>query len=428
MTLAVGLLHYTAPPVVGGVEAILGAHARMLAGSGHHVRVITGRGGPLPTPIETVRVPLLDARSPRIRAVRAELDAGRVPPAFEDLVATLTGELERSLAGLDVLVAHNVCTMPLDLPATVALRRLVEDGTAPPLVAWTHDLASAAGPLGRGLHPGRPWDALTTAWPSTRMVAISDARRGELAAALGVPLATIAVVPNGIDRASFLGLHPATRRLVAGLALDGAGPVLLTPARITPRKNLELAIAVVARLRDGGNDARLIVTGAPDPHDPSTLAYLDGLRAIAASSAPGAVHFVGTEPRGGASPRVTADLYRVADALLLPSRDEGFGLPLIEAAVCRLPVICADLPALREVAGREATYIDPDGDPGEIAALIRERLATDRSHRLSSRVRRRFDWSAIYERQIEPLLLDVAATGRAATAAIPTAGSHQAVG
>ncbi|MBI2300477.1 MAG: glycosyltransferase, partial [Armatimonadetes bacterium] len=47
--------------------------------------------------------------------------------------------------------------------------------------------------------------------------------------------------------------------------------------------------------------------------------------------------------------RVLADLYALADVVLLPSSTEGFGLPLLEAGLHRVPIVCSDLPALREV-------------------------------------------------------------------------------
>ncbi|MBW4716220.1 glycosyltransferase family 4 protein [Saccharothrix obliqua] len=50
-----------------------------------------------------------------------------------------------------------------------------------------------------------------------------------------------------------------------------------------------------------------------------------------------------------------------AAALVLPSRDEGFGLPVLEALACNVPVVCTDVPALREVAGGHATHV-PVGD------------------------------------------------------------------
>ena len=62
---------------------------------------------------------------------------------------------------------------------------------------------------------------------------------------------------------------------------DAAAPVLLTPARVMPRKNLELAIRVAVELRRSGEDARLLLTGAPDAHDEASRAHLDALRTLA---------------------------------------------------------------------------------------------------------------------------------------------------
>jgi hypothetical protein len=45
----IALLHYSAPPIVGGVESVLGQHARLMADAGHAVRVVAARGG-LPDP------------------------------------------------------------------------------------------------------------------------------------------------------------------------------------------------------------------------------------------------------------------------------------------------------------------------------------------------------------------------------------------
>ena len=66
------------------------------------------------------------------------------------------------------------------------------------------------------------------------------------------------------------------------------------------------------------------------------------------------------------------DLRRVvagADALVLPSRDEGFGLPLLEALACGIPVITTDAPALLEVAGGHARHV-PVGDADALAAAL----------------------------------------------------------
>ena len=124
--------------------------------------------------------------------------------------------------------------------------------------------------------------------------------------------------------------------------------------------------------------------------------------------ADGGVHLLVDGPPAWRSARVVADLFRVADALFLPSREEGFGLPVLEAGVSRLPVICADIPALRELAGDDAMYVDPDGDPAAVAALVRGRLDADPAYRLAARSRASFDWDAVFEARIRPLLEEAA--------------------
>lgn len=84
-------------------------------------------------------------------------------------------------------------------------------------------------------------------------------------------------------------------------------------------------------------------------------------------------------------------LYEVADVLLAASEGEGFGLPLIEAAQRRVPIIARDLPVFREVAGKSACYFPP-GDAAALAATIRQwfELAALESVPLSTEI----EWSS----------------------------------
>jgi glycosyltransferase involved in cell wall biosynthesis len=67
------------------------------------------------------------------------------------------------------------------------------------------------------------------------------------------------------------------------------------------------------------------------------------------------------------------DLYAAAGALALPTRFEGFGLPVLEAMARGVPVVCSDLPVLREIGADQVLYVDPDR-PAEFAAAIRRAL------------------------------------------------------
>lgn len=63
-----------------------------------------------------------------------------------------------------------------------------------------------------------------------------------------------------------------------------------------------------------------------------------------------------------------------AAAVVLPSRDEGFGLPVLEAMACDVPVVCTDVPALREIAGGFA-HLVPYGDVDGLATALAEAVA-----------------------------------------------------
>ena len=77
----------------------------------------------------------------------------------------------------------------------------------------------------------------------------------------------------------------------------------------------------------------------------------------------------------GPSDARLADLYARALVLAYPSRMEGFGLPVAEAMAAGCPVVCSDLPAIREWAADAPLYVAP-GDPGALAAAL-ERVARD---------------------------------------------------
>ena len=290
----IALLHYSVPPVVGGVESVLAQQARLMADAGHAVQVIAGRGEQFDPRVTFTPMPLADSRHAEVLAIKSELDAGRVPPAFAVLVDTLRAELTRALAGVDVLIAHNVCSLNKNLALTAALHDLLAQPGAPRMILWHHDLAWTTPRYRSELHEGWPWDLLRTDWPAATQVVVSTLRQQELAELLHIPLDRIHVIPNGLDIGAFLKLEAQTAELVRRLKLLAAEPLLLLPVRITPRKNIELAVRVIAALRNPAQWWRsrlpnpvLVVTGPPGPHNPANAAYFARLKELRADVGPG---------------------------------------------------------------------------------------------------------------------------------------------
>ena len=123
-------------------------------------------------------------------------------------------------------------------------------------------------------------------------------------------------------------------------------------------KNLPVLVAAFEQVRERYPLAQLVVAG-DDPRHPE-------VRRLAARLPPGAVVLPGRLPDAA-----IPDLYRGAGVVVLPSRAEGFGLPVIEAMASGVPVVCSDLPVLREIADGVATFCDPDDPKAFADAIVR---------------------------------------------------------
>lgn len=401
----IALIHYSTPPVVGGVESVIAHHARLMANAGHDVRVVVGRGATFDRRVPVIPIPLVDSRHTLILDQKAQLDRGVVPASFANLVAQIRQRIEPVLNSTDVVIAHNVCSLHKNLPLTAALYEISQHPDAPRFILWQHDLASHSERYHGELHDGFPWNLLSKPWLGAKLVTISAVRQRELAALLGVPPAQIAVVPNGIDLPANLKLGTSTRSLIHDLNLLAAAPILLLPVRITRRKNIELALWTLAELRKSMPSACLLVSGPVGAHNPENQRYFDELVTLRRQlDLEGSAHFLAERYPLGLTDDAIADLYRLADALLLPSREEGFGIPILEAGIVGIPIFASDIPALQELAGQDVTYFSPDASGADVAALIAERLAGDDVYRHKARVRREFSWEAICARYLVPLL------------------------
>jgi glycosyltransferase involved in cell wall biosynthesis len=401
------LVHYSAPPVIGGVEAVLGEQARLFTAAGYPVTVVTGRGGQagLPEGVMVRVIPEMDSAHRENLELAAALAQGEVPPAFAALRDRLAEPLTRALADADLAIVHNLLTMHFNLPLVAALHQLADQSVRPRWVAWSHDVSRYARP-GAELRTGFPWDYLRRQRPDVTYVAVSAARQAQLAEALGCPPEQIAVIPNGVDAAALFGWSAAIERLAEAHALLSADVIVLMPVRITRAKNLELGLRVTAALKALGRRPRLLVTGPPDPHNPDILSYLDELRGLRRwLDLTAEVIFLS---EAVSEPSLTlaevGQLYGLADAVLFPSHREGFGIPVLEAGLLGRPVFTTAVPVVEALGADQVELIAPDEPAEQVAGRILECLDQDPARRLRRHVRQRYPWSVVYRHQIEPLI------------------------
>jgi alpha-1,3-rhamnosyl/mannosyltransferase len=95
-------------------------------------------------------------------------------------------------------------------------------------------------------------------------------------------------------------------------------------------------------------------------------------------------------------------LYHAAGMFVFPSLSEGFGLPVLEAFACGLPVIASDLPALREVAGTRATWIEPGPADAIVDAIetLHDQDPDPAASALGREHARNFTWQSCAEKTL----------------------------
>ena len=224
-----------------------------------------------------------------------------------------------------------------------------------------------------------------------RLIAISSSGADDVVAHLRVPRERIDVVPLGP------GVQPrvaatSVAQLRERLGL-GAGPIVLAVSAKKAHKNLLRLVEAMRIVTEREPTAMLVLPGQPTEHEQELRARAAELGLAANVAFPAYV-----------DPADLEGLYAAAACFVLPSLNEGFGLPILEAMRRGVPVACSNVSAMPEVAGDAARYFDPLRVEDIAAALLD--LLDDRE--LASRLvaagrerARAFSWQATAELTLE---------------------------
>jgi glycosyltransferase involved in cell wall biosynthesis len=250
--------------------------------------------------------------------------------------------LAAALAGADLVVVENLCSLPLNEAASTTTAEVLE----------AHD--------GRVLfhHHDLPWerqhlahlDAFPPRRPGSLHVTINDRARRALADR-GVDAVTIR---NAFDLAPLPGDREATR---AHFGFGAHETVLLQPTRAIARKAVPRALAFAEQISQLiGGPVRFWLTGpAEDGYGPELDRLLE--------HAPIPVT-VGRAPR-------SVDAYAAAEAVVFPSTWEGFGNPVIESVIARRPLVTARYPVLDELLALGFEFFSVD-EPAALASWLED--------------------------------------------------------
>jgi glycosyltransferase involved in cell wall biosynthesis len=262
--------------------------------------------------------------------------ADRIVPGL-DLDATAPPDeavLAKAFVDADLVVVENACSLPLNQVAGEALASVLRGR---PALLHHHDLPWQRAHIG----PVPGWPPDDPAWAH---VTINELSRLELAER-GIHSST---VYNSFDTEIRKGGRAHARRLL------GVGPderLLLQPTRAIPRKNIPASVRLAEEL-----GAIFWLTGpAEDGYAPELERILSGAKCPIRRGLPGDLDL--------------PDAYAACDVVGFPSTWEGFGNPLIEAAVHRRPLAVGHYPVISEVARFGFRWFDA-GDPATLAAWL----------------------------------------------------------
>ena len=265
-----------------------------------------------------------------------------------------------------------------------------------PIVSVVHDLTPISHPE---WHATRTLVGFVPLWERTveraaRFLCVSDTTAKDLVARYPETAPRVRVAKNGVDRDFFFPADEPAARQRTRQRYAGGQRYILYLGTLEPRKNVEALVVACERLW-GKRRSRpdLVLAGG--------AGWKTGAlhRRIARSAYRDKIHVTGYAARDAARA-----LYRAAEVFVYPSLFEGFGLPILEAMACGIPVVASTADALLEVGGDAALYAPPR-DPSELARQIERALddeeLRERAHIAGPNRAAAFSWEAAAARTAE---------------------------
>lgn len=384
----------------------MAAHGKLIADNGYRPVMVAGVGKQFDRRIPVKIIPKLSSDQPQIKRITRSLSRGKISSNFDEVKNSLENVLKKHLKQFDKVFIHNVMSMHFNLPATVALFEIISQNPQK-FIVWLHDHTFTRRRYKDFQRKKYPWNVLLKTVPGACYIAQSRFRAKELSEQTGLSLKKIKIVPNGLDIRKYLDISPEVYEIYKEKKLGVRHINLFLPVRVLPRKNIELAIRATSALKKKKVDAALLLSGAYDPYNPDAKKYYQHLKDLVADlNLKKNVYFLKEKREGlDITDKMIRDLFQICDILFFPSKEEGFGIPLIEAGAIQRPIVASSIPSFKEIGkGTDIVYFNLNESPQSVAKKIINIKNESQTYKLYKKVLREYSWETIFNKQIKPLL------------------------
>lgn len=409
----VAVVHYSFPPVMGGVNVILGEQVKWLANNGFPVKVIAGNDD------KSLQFPNLDYVSDDSLERVSEQDDwnikamhGEITEEFKKQKKHIYDLLQKQLSDQDIVIIHNVLAVRINLAFSAALHDVIKDNPRKHFVTYLHNVEER-------IYDEYPLNLLNPYIdaPNVSYVTVSEAYRKHLSDDFGISQEKINVVNPGVHLYTPMNI---TKAAIKDFPFDSELNLFI-PTRIDWNKDIVKALQVVRVLREDRNiKARLVIASA---HVASfddlleqtgqrigqeTVAELLKMKKIAQEY----VTFLDTSRLTDFSEhrQYIMDLMALSDVLLFPSKMETFGMPIVEAGIVRTGIVASDLGPHRDIVAGNAQLFSLDATSSDIADIVIK--ATSKSNefakeKLQKTMVGRYVWDEVMRTQFLPVIYDI---------------------
>jgi glycosyltransferase involved in cell wall biosynthesis len=403
----IGLLHYTYPPVIGGVEVIVHEHAHLFAENGYSVTVFAGHGVSDHAKINLINIPEFQSLAVFNNDLNEKINNfPQFPQEFYELKEKITRKLEKYFKEIDIVIAHNILSLNLNPCLSFALIDYFKKNPNKKLISWIHDpiISIKNGKIVKKTFINKQLENLAyQPIQNIHYVAISNSLKEILVSIIGYPKDIITVIPNGINIQKFLNLSPLTWKIYHKYQLNKADLLIFLPSKILRHKNIDLSIKIFNEILKSKPASFLIISAEKNPHSKKYDYVNEVMQLIKILKLEKNIIFLNNEIKSfgiNYDFQVIKDFYKLTDVVFFLSDHENFGLPGIEAGLNKTLTIFSEKKIFHEITSGNGVFINTQKTPKQISENILKIVNKNPSIKFFQKIKKEYDFETIFSEKI----------------------------